>query len=172
MLMWSSRTQMMLRKPWNTWMEARLMVRRSRPQLCWPHGLGHLPDASAPPGGCCRRRRCGAGHPLAWGGGPGLLGADPPFAGDPDPGLPDEGAIAAAPAQTPQDKAKGLDSFLLFNLNPIRWNIVPFFYNESGWEGVRDNPGSESNVRGESTSSWPVNFAVRLLDSWHWIEII
>ncbi|XP_014108244.1 PREDICTED: RNA-binding protein with serine-rich domain 1 isoform X2 [Pseudopodoces humilis] len=65
-------------------------------------------------------------------GGPGLLGAGPLFAGDPDPGLLDEDAIAAAPAQTPQDKAKGLDSFLLFNLNPIRWNIVSFFYNESG----------------------------------------
>ncbi|KAF4798502.1 RNA-binding protein with serine-rich domain 1 [Turdus rufiventris] len=42
-------------------------------------------------------------------GGPGLLGAGPLFAGDPDPGLLDEGAIAAVPAQTPQDKAKGLD---------------------------------------------------------------
>lgn len=64
--------------------------------------------------------------------GPALLGADPLFAGDQDPDLLDEGAIAAAPAQTPRDKAKRLDSFLFFNLNPVRLNIVPFFYNGSG----------------------------------------
>lgn len=60
--------------------------------------------------------------------GPALPGVAPPCAGAPAPGPRDGGAIAAAPAQTPPDKAKGLDSFLLFNLNPIRWNIVPFFF--------------------------------------------
>lgn len=51
--------------------------------------------------------------------GPDLLGADPLSAGDQDPDLLDEGATAAAPAQTLHDKAKRLDSFLFFNLNPM-----------------------------------------------------
>lgn len=58
--------------------------------------------------------------------GPGLRGADPLSAGGHDPDPLDEGAIAAAPARTPHDKAKRLDSFLFFNLSPIRLNIVPF----------------------------------------------
>lgn len=58
--------------------------------------------------------------------GPALPGADLLFAGGRGRGLPDEGAIAAAPAQTLHDKANRMDNFLFFNLNSMKVNIVPF----------------------------------------------
>lgn len=64
-----------------------------------------------------------------------LQDADLLFAGDQDPDLQVEDAIAAAPAQTLHDKAKRLDTFLFFNLNLIKLNIVPFFLYWVG-EGV------------------------------------
>lgn len=42
--------------------QGRLMARKSLRPPCWPPGPGRPRGASVPPGGCCHRLPCGAGH--------------------------------------------------------------------------------------------------------------